>query len=151
MKNISSIRGFTLIELMVVVVIVAILAAIAIPSYQEYARHSRTAQAEEEMQRLAVLLDRFKARNFSYKGFATIQTTVADKTKYPYTISVVDGGSTTTAVALASGTGQSWSIKATTDDPKNYTLLLTSTGVRCKNKTTFTEFNQCGSSGSENW
>ncbi|MEB3753253.1 prepilin-type N-terminal cleavage/methylation domain-containing protein [Acinetobacter sp. MD2(2019)] len=154
MRNISSIKGFTLIELMVVVVIVAILAAIAIPSYQEYARRSRTAQAEQEMQRLAVLLERSKSRNFSYKSFSTVQTTVADKTQYPYTISVVDGSSTTTAIALASGTGQSWAINATTTDPRNYSLLMTSSGIRCKNKTsTKVTYASCGTTaeGSENW
>ena len=71
MKKIIKSSGFTLIELMVVVVIVAIFAAIAIPSYQEYARRAVASQAQQEVQRLATLLDRRKARNFSYRGFAT--------------------------------------------------------------------------------
>ena len=36
------VKGFTLIELMIVLVIVAIFAAIAIPSYQEYARDRKS-------------------------------------------------------------------------------------------------------------
>ena len=69
-SKIKSSQGFTLIEVMVVVVIVAIFAAIAIPSYLEYARRATASQAQQEIQRLAVLLDRHKARNFNYRGFS---------------------------------------------------------------------------------
>ena len=41
-----SLRGFTLIELMVVVAVVAILAAIAFPSYQDYVIRSRRAEGK---------------------------------------------------------------------------------------------------------
>ena len=47
----AAMRGFTLIELMVVLVIIAIIAAIAIPSYQAYARGVATSQAQQEMQK----------------------------------------------------------------------------------------------------
>lgn len=61
--------GFTLIELMVVVVIVAIFAAIAIPSYARYMERKDLAVVKQEAQKLATELERFKAKNYSYRGF----------------------------------------------------------------------------------
>lgn len=61
--------GFTLIELMVVVVIMAILVAIAIPSYQYYIQKRDLAVAQQEALSIAAELEKFKAKNFSYKGF----------------------------------------------------------------------------------
>ena len=62
-------HGFTLIELMVVLMIVAIFMAIAIPSYQQYMRKRDLAVAKQESLRIASELERFKSKNFSYKGF----------------------------------------------------------------------------------
>lgn len=61
--------GFTLIELMVVVVIIAILAVIAVPSYQAYIRRSHLSEAKQEAHKIAIELERFRAKNFTYKNF----------------------------------------------------------------------------------
>ncbi len=58
----GAVRGFTLIELMIVVVIIAILAAIAVPSYQEYVQRSNTSMAQQEMQKLPSNLSAIKQR-----------------------------------------------------------------------------------------
>lgn len=62
-------RGFTLIELMIVVAVVAILAAIAYPSFQEQIRKSRRAQAKADLVEYAALAERFHTSNNSYVGF----------------------------------------------------------------------------------
>lgn len=63
------VRGFTLIELMVVVAVVAILAAIALPSYQEQVRKSRRGQAQADLVELAQRAERFHTVNNTYVGF----------------------------------------------------------------------------------
>ena len=106
------------------------------------------------MQRLAVLLDRWKARNFNYKGFSTASTTVASTTSYPYTVTIVDPDASNVALTDNSAVGRNWAIQATTNDQKNYNFLLTSTGIRCKNKAlSNVSYTSCGTTaqGSENW
>lgn len=60
------IRGFSLIELMIVIVVVAILAAIAIPSYQDYIRKSRRADAKDAVTRIAAAQEKYFFTHNSY-------------------------------------------------------------------------------------
>lgn len=143
-------KGFTLIELMITVVIIAVIAAIAIPSYQTYTLRAKETQAKNELERLATLLERHKSRNFNYKGFDATQA----QTIKNYTISIVDGDNTSIALNNTASNGRSWAMKAVSQNPKNYTLLLTSQGLRCKNKTANNvSFTGCGTNttGREEW
>lgn len=160
-------KGFTLIELMLVVVIVAIFAAIAIPGYQAQIRRADTAAVQQEMQKLAEQLERYKSRNFSYHGFDPKylygQTADMSSIDFPsssnkkFTLNLVDISvlTQTTLLSTASGLGQKWAIKATPTNTTNYsTLLITSEGVRCKNKTSSMVNNtSCNTTanGSEPW
>ena len=193
-------HGFTLIELMITVVVVAIIAAIAVPSYQQYIERKDLAIARQEALRIAAELERFKAKNFSYKGFDasylyTYESTDAggnpttasyyNKTTgqlllplgstsstAKYTLTLVDGGAAHKPLTIvkngdgtetddsASVNGLSWvmSLERAKDSdgepkqPRNYDLLLSSTGIRCmtKVKDVVTGYANCGSY-SESW
>lgn len=75
------IRGFTLIELMIVVAVVAILAAIAYPSYEQHVRKTYRADAKADLMELASFMERYYTENSTYVG-ADI-TTVFTSTPQP--------------------------------------------------------------------
>jgi len=63
------IRGFTLIELMIVVAVVAILAAVALPSYQESVARGNRAEARAVLLRAAQWMERHYSENNRYDQF----------------------------------------------------------------------------------
>ncbi len=67
----GKVRGFTLIELMIVVAAVAILAAIALPSYNDAVRKSRRGQAKADITEYAQVAERFHTANNTYVNFDT--------------------------------------------------------------------------------
>lgn len=137
----NKLRGFTLIEMMVVVAIIAIIAAIALPSYDNFLRKKDIAAAQQEMQRIATELERHKMKNFSYAGYATHSFEIpAGSATKKYTITVVDAQtkgalSAITLDGVAKADGQNWIITAVRKDtdaqPKHPDLLLSSKGERC--------------------
>jgi type IV pilus assembly protein PilE len=64
----SSSRGFTIIEVMIVVVIVAILAAVAIPSYTSYITRSKIAEATSTLLSQRVKMEQFFQDQRTYAG-----------------------------------------------------------------------------------
>nr|WP_249399509.1 type IV pilin protein [Acinetobacter tandoii] len=163
---------------MLVVVIVAIFAAIAIPSYLNYVRRADAGLAQQELQKIAEQLERHKSRNFSYRGFdpnfiygvtgAMNSVTLprgATSSGIKYTITIRDGDDPTKLLTDTTASpairARRWVMMAESTDVNNYSYLLSSTGVRCKNKTkanleyqnSTTKDASCGSSatGSESW
>lgn len=161
----KKIQGFTLIEVMVVVAVLAIIAAIALPSYEQYIRKKDLAVAQQEVQKIAVELERHKMRNFSFSNFCPSVNlsdancsgnTFSVPANAPrYTIAVVDATSKD-ALTASTATGFTWAISATRIDSKeqakNYDVLMKSDGTRCMTKIEkkVTEYTDCGTS-SENW
>jgi len=64
------VRGFTLIELMIVVVVIAIIAAIALPSYQSQIQKTRRADAQSALLQAAQALERCFTRTNDYSSCA---------------------------------------------------------------------------------
>lgn len=138
-------QGFTMIELLMVLVILSIITAFAVPSYQEYARKKDRAVAQQEMQKIAAELERFRGKNFTYAGFTLLKEdgtipdpdegvtrTVTVNGNELYTITVTDN---TGNNINTSTNGFAWRIYAERTDPAaqalNYDLLMTSVGERC--------------------
>lgn len=145
MRNRSSNRGFTLIEVMVVVAIVAILAAVAYPSYLQSVTKTRRTAAQACMVEMAQFMERFYTTNMRYDQTAAAPpvavalanpTCRADMAAF-YTFSFPGGQptqSTYTIQAVPQG-GQA------TADVGCGTLTLTQAGTKGRSGTA--AMNQC--------
>ena len=72
-------RGFTLVELVIVILVIAILASVAIPSYVEYVAKGKRADAEAALMGLANALERHFTASGNYCDAANGEgETVAD-------------------------------------------------------------------------
>jgi len=102
-------KGFTLIEVMIVVAIIGILAAIAYPSYDEYVKRGNRAEGMAQLNDIAARQERYYAQTHIYVtasadldklGLTVNNGKVASSTgKYAVTVATVanDGGYTLTA------------------------------------------------------
>jgi type IV pilus assembly protein PilE len=95
-------RGFTLIELMITVAIIGILASIAYPSYQQYVLSSRRAEAQSEMLRIQLGLEKWRANNNTYSSDLANAGFTDNNAYYNYSITNTTG-STYTINAAAQG------------------------------------------------
>lgn len=100
----ARVRGFTLIELMVVVAIIAILAAIAVPAYSRYAYRSRRGDGQELLLRIATAQERHYATYNKYGSLSDIGFTDTSSEKRYYTASIpASSSSAFTATATPAG------------------------------------------------
>lgn len=113
------VRGFTLIELMIVVVIVAILAGIAFPSFMGSIRKSRRSEAFTALSNVQQAQERFRGNNATYASSLTAAPANVDPTLrglgltsttpggyYTIALSNVDPTSYEVTATAVSGTSQ---------------------------------------------
>jgi type IV pilus assembly protein PilE len=99
-------RGFTLLELMIVVVIIASLAAVAIPTYGRYAFRAHRADGQELLLRIATAQERQYATANAYGSLTEVGfSDPAISEKGFYSVTVVASSSSQAFVATATPVG----------------------------------------------
>ncbi|MCH8178708.1 MAG: prepilin-type N-terminal cleavage/methylation domain-containing protein [Proteobacteria bacterium] len=124
----AAVRGFTLIEVMIVVAIVAILASVAVPAYTNYIRRGAMQEAFSNLSAQRIRLEQYYQDNRSYSpaGATTCGTaaanalSIADAKYFDYSCTSSNSGQAYTLTA----TGKSSSTVA------GYTYTLSDTGAK---------------------
>ena len=92
----KTMRGVTLMELMIVVVIIGILTAIAYPSYRQYAAKAKRNEAKSCLLQIATLQERHYLQNATYTadmtnlGFPVGANFLTDSTSYVCTVTAAN-------------------------------------------------------------
>jgi len=101
----SKMKGFSLIELMVVVAVIAILASIAYPSYMQHIVKTRRSAGEACLLEQAQFMERYYTTNMKYSGAALPGTGCAAELAEHYAFAFEAGPAATTYTIAANPQG----------------------------------------------
>lgn len=108
-RAMDTVRGFTLIELMITIAVVAILAAIAYPSYNRFITKAARDEAKSTLQQIELLQEAWRRDNGEYANateLAAQLTALAEADKYSYTINPVGATYRASYAAEATAVGK---------------------------------------------
>jgi type IV pilus assembly protein PilE len=104
----NNLKGFSLLELMIVVAIIGILGAIVYPSYQDSVREAKRSEAIAELQKLIAAQERYFLNNREYANNLTLLGLTESWTTDHYSIKAgecTDIGINLCVELTATGTG----------------------------------------------
>lgn len=102
MKRKQKLRGFTLVEVMIVVAIVAILVALALPSYSRYVRKANRGEAQQILLNWANNKEIWRANSTTYDDAGAIPTPTISPATYVFSFDDISA-TTYTLIATAQG------------------------------------------------
>jgi len=121
----TNLRGFTLLELMIVVTVIGVLTALAMPAYQKYVQRAKRSDAANALMSIAAAEEKYYFQNNKYGDNDALGLSDTSPEKY-YSIAVAvgedDNGQSYTITATATG--------AQASDTDCATFTLDNTGKR---------------------
>lgn len=112
-------KGLSLMEIMIALVIVAILAGLAYPRYQKMVTRSKQTEVKTILQAIYMAEDLYRTTQEKFAGnLSELDIELPENSRYNYSITLGDDGSTYTAKAVANIDGDP-AIDTWTIDHKN--------------------------------
>ncbi|MFT3789867.1 MAG: type IV pilin protein [Rudaea sp.] len=121
----TRVRGFTLIEVMVVVAIIAILAAIALPAYSDYVKRANLVDATNQLTAFRAQMEQYYQDARTYQTNGTAFTSPCDAT----------------SGAVYTTTMSKWTFKCTNLTKTTYTIEADGVGIMAAWKFTINQNN----------